>query len=359
MVEYRCRYKLMKVTVFEKINRQTYNSRVNHPLQSFEWGEFRKSNGVKVVRFGIWEKEKLVSAFQVFFHPIPKTKFTIGYFPKGEKPSKTMIKAIKQAARDNNAIFVKFEPNQIYKTWKNQKGKIEANDYQEKKFDFEKLGLVKSAKTTFDPHTFVLNLKKKEEELLESFQGKTRYNLRLSQRKGVKVVEESTPAGLTIFTNLLFEETVKRQGFYLHNPEYFKKLWEKLAPAGIAKILLAKYKSNVLAAWMIFSWKKTLYYPYGASSNQFRNLMASNLICWEAIRLGKKLGCEQFDMWGSLPPEADSDHPWYGFHRFKLGYGGDLVEMVGSWDLVVNKFLYPLYNLAEKLRWKFLRLKKR
>ncbi len=349
----------MKIVVLEKANRENYNPKVNHPLQSFEWGEFRKSNGVKVVRFGVWKKDKLTSAFQVFFHSLPKTKFSVGYFPKGEKPTKLMLEAIGRVARKEKAIFVKLEPNQVSKTWKNQKGKIEAEKFKEEKFDFKKLGLVKSAKTTFDPYTFILSLKVKEKELMESFHGKTRYNIRLSQRRGVKISEESTPIGLTIFSKLLFEETVTRQGFYMHSPEYFKKLWENLAPRGIAKILLAKNKSNVLAAWMIFSWKKVLYYPYGASSSLSRNLMASNLICWEAIRMGKKLGCTSFDLWGSLPPQAPSTHPWYGFHRFKLGYGGDLVEMVGSWDLVLNPFLYRIYNLAEKVRWKILRLKKR
>jgi len=349
----------MKVAVFKKVNKSRYNAKVNHPLQTFEWGEFRKSNGVKVVRFGVWEKEKLVSAFQVFFHSLPKTKLTIGYFPKGEKPNAVMVKAIRKAALENKAIFVKFEPNQTHKVWENKKGKVEAGKFKEEKFDFKKLGLVVSKKTTFDPHTFILNLKKSEEQLLESFQGKTRYNIKLSKRKGVEVGEESTPTGLTIFTKLLFDETVKRQGFYMHSPEYFKKLWDNLAPSGVAKILLAEHKGHVLAAWMLFVWKKTLYYPYGASSSQSRNLMASNLICWEAIKMGKRLGCTSFDLWGGLPADALSTHPWYGFHRFKLGYGGDLVEMVGSWDLVVNGSLYHLYNLAEKMRWKILRLKKR
>jgi len=348
----------MKIARLEKIDKKDYNRLVNHPLQAFEWGEFKKANGVEVVRLGAWQKEKLVFVFQVFFHPLPKSSKTIGYFPKGPKPTKLMIEVVKKVARQNQAILVKFEPNQIFRTWSNQKGKIEADRFKEKRFAFKKLGLTKAPKPLFDPHTFILNLGREEKNLLDSFHPKTRYNIRLAKRKGVRVVEESTPSGLTIFIKLLFDDTVKRQGFYMHNPEYFKKLWEKLAPAGIARILLAKHKGHVLAAWMLFNLNKTLYYPYGASSSAYRNLMASNLICWEAIRLGKKSGCKKFDLWGCLPPKAKPSHPWYGFHRFKLGYGGDLVESVGSWDLVLNRPLYYAYNLAEKLRWKILRLKK-
>ncbi len=349
----------MKVVVFDKVNKKVYNAKVNHPLQTFEWGEFRESNGVKVVRFGVWEKEKLVSAFQVFFHPLPKTKLTVGYFPRGEKITKLMLTEIKKVAQENKAIFVKVEPNLIFKTWENKKGKVGPENFKEEKFDFKKLGLVKSAKNILDPHTFILDLKKTESELMESFHSKTRYNIRLADRKGVKISEESTPTGLAIFTKLLFDETVKRQGFYMHSPEYFKRLWDNLSPSGVAKILLAKHKGNVLAAWMLFVWGDTLHYPYGASSSSHRNLMASNLVCWEAIKIGKKLGCKQFDLWGGCPADATPAHRYYGFHRFKLGYGGDLVEMVGPWDLVVNKPLYHLYNLVEKLRWKILRLKKK
>ena len=86
--------------------------------------------------------------------------------------------------------------------------------------------------------------------------------------------------------------------------------------------------------------------------------MASNLICWQAILFGKKMGCKSFDMWGGLGPDADPNHPWYGFHRFKLGYGADLVESVGSWDLIVNPGLYQGITLADSIRWKLLRLRR-
>jgi len=319
---------------------------IDHPLQSEAWGEFKEKTGVFV------EKIKDPSC-QIFFHRLPNLPFTIGYFPKGPRPDKRLVETVKKLAVKNKAIFVKFEPNQIFRVWKNNRGKVNPESFQEKKFDFEKIDLVKSTKTLFDPFTFVIDISKKEDELLTQMHPKTRYNIRLAQKKGV-TIEESED--LDIFIKLLFGETLKRQGFYLHSPEYFKKMWETLFPAKIARLLLAKYQGQVLVAWIIFIWKGVLYYPYGASTVKYKEVMASNLICWEAIRMGKKLGCQKFDMWGCLPPDADSSHPWYGFHRFKLGYGGDLVQSVGSWDLVVRPAFYSIYQLAEKLRWKILRL---
>ncbi|MBI3341536.1 peptidoglycan bridge formation glycyltransferase FemA/FemB family protein, partial [Candidatus Curtissbacteria bacterium] len=110
-----------------------------------------------------------------------------------------------------------------------------------------------------------------------------------------------------------------------------------------------------LVAWMLFNFGDTLYYPYGGSSDLHRDVMASNLIAWEAIKLGQKLKLKAFDMWGALGPNADPKDAWFGFHRFKSGYGPRNVEYIGSFDLVVNKPLYHLLNIADQLRWIFLR----
>jgi len=127
--------------------------------------------------------------------------------------------------------------------------------------------------------------------------------------------------------------------------------------AGQAHLFKAMYKEKVLSAWIVFILDGVLYYPYGASSREHRELMANNLLAWEVIMFGKKKGCKKFDMWGSLGENPDKNDPWYGFHKFKEGYGGELVEFVGSWDLVVRPVLYWLYRLGEEIRWMFLRWK--
>jgi lipid II:glycine glycyltransferase (peptidoglycan interpeptide bridge formation enzyme) len=68
-------------------------------------------------------------------------------------------------------------------------------------------------------------------------------------------------------------------------------------------------------------------------------------------------GFKKFDLWGALGPNPDPHDPWYGFHRFKEGYHPDLVEYVGSYDLVINPFLYQLYCLGDTIRWGLLKLK--
>ena len=132
-------------------------------------------------------------------------------------------------------------------------------------------------------------------------------------------------------------------------------MWEILHPDGIAHLWTATLNGEVLAAWVIFTWEKTLYYPYGASSRQHRETMAPTLLLWEIARWGKRQGYKAFDLWGALGPTPDDHDPWYGFHRFKQGFNPQLVEFVGSFDLVLHPWLYRLYKVADIIRWRMLK----
>ncbi|MBU1088539.1 peptidoglycan bridge formation glycyltransferase FemA/FemB family protein [Patescibacteria group bacterium] len=327
-----------------------YNSLVTHPVQTWEWGDFLISQGHKVYRLGVFEKEKIISAYSISFHKISKTNFSIGILQRGPKIDQQTIDNIKKIAQDENAIFVKLEPD-VYQ-------KIFYKNNQEKFFgvnmDFP--GLTVSPKVAFFPFTYLIDLTKSEQDLLSLMHPKTRYNIKVANRHSVEIVEENNDSGFEIYLKLLFE-TTKRQGFYLHTEKYHQDLWRILKDTGTMHILLAKYQDKVLAAHMFFALKDKFFYPYGASSNLHREVMASTLLMWEAIKLGKKLKCKSFDMWGSLGPDAKITENTYGFHRFKKGFGGQLVQFVGTYDLVINESLYKLYNIADKYRWKFLRLR--
>jgi len=138
-------------------------------------------------------------------------------------------------------------------------------------------------------------------------------------------------------------------------------MWDHLSKSGIATIWTASYEGNILAAWVLFVLKDTVYYPYGASSRNHREVMAPNLLLWEIVRWAKKKGIKKFDLWGAMgPPPAggpDTKDPWYGFHRFKEGYHPELVEFIGSFDLVIKPFIYRLYCLTDNIRWAILKFK--
>jgi len=328
------------MVIKEITEKKLFNQLVNHPLQSWEWGEFRRKLGQKVFRFGVYQKNKPVCAYQVFFHKIPKLPFTVGYFPKGPFPGKEMIEALKNLGKENRAIFIKLEP---------------AIAHPDGDMFTLPEGLT-PGKAIFTKYTSIIDLSRSEEEIFGSFKPKTRYNIRLAQKHGVKVKEDNSPKAFNQYLKLLFE-TTRRQGFYAHDEKFHRIQWQILQPAGISHLLTATYKKKILAAFLLFVFKNTLYYPYGASSREHKEVMAPTLLMWEAIKFGKKMGCQKFDLWGDLQPNPPPNHPYYGFHRFKEGFSPKLVEFIGSHDLVINPNLYKLYNLADFLRWKILRLK--
>jgi len=320
--------------------KELFNQLVNHPLQSWEWGEFRKKLGQKVFRFGVYQKDKSNYAFQVFFHKIPKLPFTIGYLPRGPLPEKETIEFLKKLGKENRAIFIKLEPA--------------ITRHESDRFAPPE-GLI-PGKAIFTKYTSIIDLTISEEEILASFKPKTRYNIRLAQKHGVKVKEDNSREAFNQYLKLLFE-TTKRQRFYAHNERFHQIQWQILQPAGISHLLTATYKKKILAAFLLFVFKNILYYPYGASSREHKEVMAPTLLMWEAIKFGKKMGCQKFDLWGDLQPNPPSNHPYYGFHRFKEGFSPKLVEFIGSYDLVINPNLYKIYKFADFLRWKILRLK--
>lgn len=323
-----------------------YNKYVSHVVQSWEWGEFRKSTGLELVRLGHFEGNKLVGAYQLTLHPVPIFSQKIGYLPKGPVPDKEMVKALRDMGVRRNVAFIKIEPNVII-------GGQQKIDSQQ----FEELGLYPSKKSLFTKHNFLIDLTKSEDSLLSAMHPKTRYNIGIAQRYGVQVYESTTDEDFGIYLKLYFE-TTRRQKYFGHTPVYHRLVWKTLVPSKMARLLIAKYMGKPLVAWMLFNFGDTIYYPYGGSSNEHKEVMASNLVAWEAIRLGKKVGLSVFDMWGALPPNASEKDPWYGFHRFKAGFGGTMVEYIGTYDLILKQALYKSLNFADKLRWTMLRMRR-
>jgi len=320
-----------------------------HPLQTWSWGEFRQSTGQKVERLGVFtEQGKLQAVWQVIFSKLPIGDFTVGYIPRGPQPTEDIFPALRDLGQHYNALFIKLEPNMFAP-------QEEAKPFPETMALFEEENM-QPGKPLFTPYTFVLDLTKTEEEIFNNCKSKTRYNIRLAKRKGVEIIEDTSQQGLEDYLRLL-QETTSRQKFYAHDDQYFRNLFAQFADTKTIRILKATYEGKIITAWILFFHNGVGYYPYGASSRDHRDVMANNLMMWEALMLAKREGCTKFDMWGSLGPNPDEKHKWYGFHRFKEGYSGDLMQSIGSYDLVLNFPLYSLFRIADQVRWAYLRLK--
>lgn len=317
-------------------NRSEWNENVHHPLQTWEWGEFRREMGVAVDRMVIGDGNAK-TYLQVGYHPLPYTPFTVGYAPRGPVITPGMIGQIVTGALNRRAFSVLLEPD-VFK-----ENQPELSDPR----------LQRAHRELFTRFSFVLDLKRSEDAIMSAMHPKTRYNIRLATKKGVTVSEDNSPAAFSAYLTLS-RETTRRQGFYAHNDRYHRLMWQHLSPPGIARLFVARMDDEIIAAWIVFVWGKTIYYPYGASDRSHKNVMAPNLLLWEIARWAKTRQLESFDLWGALGPDPDTNDPWYGFHRFKEGYNPTLVEFTGSYDIVISPLTYRMYTVADRARWTIL-----
>lgn len=321
----------------EITNKKVFNSRANHFTQSWEWGEVRAQTPSvkKVLRLG---NSKHV--FQLTFHKLLQVSATVAYLPRSPLPTAEELKSILSYCRKEKAIFLQIEADLT---------KINPLD----------LPGARKAKALLPLHTIFIDLTLTEEQLLAQMHEKTRYNIRLAQRKGVTVKEENTEDGLEKFIRLL-SQTESRQGFYAHSDDYYRNLWKILYPAGMAHILLAYLPdhSEPVAGIMLYQFKKTLYYPYGGSNPEFRSYMAPQLIHFEAMKLGKTLGCTSYDLWGSYKYSKKDSDPWAGIYRLKSGFGGKEIDYPQTIDIPLTS-VYHLFQLGNSMRWQLLHLKRK
>lgn len=197
-------------------------------------------------------------------------------------------------------------------------------------------------------NTVYLNLNLDNETLLHRMKPKTRYNIKLAQRKGV-TVRSMEMHEIDIWYNL-YKETARRNNILLNDLKYFQAVLDARAddtrsPADV-RLLVAEHDSKPLAAMFLVITKNRGSYLYGASSSEHRNLMATYALQWEAICQSKAAGCTEYDMFG-ISPSPNPEHPLYGLYKFKSGFGGDMYHSLGCWDYPLDKDVYTLFRASE------------
>ena len=196
-------------------------------------------------------------------------------------------------------------------------------------------------------HSAYLDLGKCESEILAGFKSKTRYNTRLAERRGVVVRRGGEPDLASFFK--LTVETGRRDGFAIHDREYYEAVYKAFGPDDSA-LFLAAHEGRDLAALMAIKTGREAVYVYGASTSRERRRMPSYAVQWQAMRWARANGCRRYDLWGMADPENGRD-PMAGVSRFKNGYNPIPIEHPGTFDLdlarplsALIKALLPMYR---------------
>ncbi|MFH1366795.1 MAG: peptidoglycan bridge formation glycyltransferase FemA/FemB family protein [Patescibacteria group bacterium] len=309
-------------------------------LQSWDWGEFKKALGVRIWRLGILNEGNLVGAGLVLKSPLPLHNNYL-YLPRGPVFSFSLnseeISAgyqiftdkIKEIAKQEDSIFLKIEPA-IEKPFS---------------LNLEKIGY-HSAKNIQPPDTVILDLAKTEEELLAEMHPKTRYNIRLAERKGVKIIFSQDKKDIDVFYKLC-REVNEREKINSFSQKYYEKMFEAFGSK--FKIIKAEFEGKTLAVNLNLDFGDLETYNHGASCSECRNVMAPHLLQWESIRQAKKEGYKYYDFRG-IAPTDDEKHKWAGITRFKKSFSPKTTHYLGAYDFIFKSMLYQLYLLGKNLK---------
>jgi lipid II:glycine glycyltransferase (peptidoglycan interpeptide bridge formation enzyme) len=262
--------------------------------------------------------------------------FTVGYIPKATIESMSrpeLWHEVDSVCRRHRAIFLKLELD----LWQGAELNLHTMNYP----------LRISPHNIQPPRTLMIDITGSEDDILARMKQKTRYNIRLAEKKGVTV---RAWTDIESFHQMMLL-TGKRDGFGVHSLEYYRRAYDLLHPGQMGKLLLAEYDSRPLAALFVARSGRRAYYLYGASTNDERNRMPTYLLQWEAMKWAKAHGAEEYDLWG-VPDEDEetleanfekrNDGLW-GVYRFKRGFGGRLKRAVQAMDRVYNPLLYWIY----------------
>ena len=311
-------------------------SEQNAPFtQAWDWGEILIAEGKKVERLAVFEGEKIIAAAQVVINHA--FGFSYAFCPKGpvfEKSQDPMTNdQFVNYLKKEGCVFFRVEPSVILS---DSEGSLNSG----RKGFFTSFRMTK----TIDANpraTTILSLDKSEDELLEKMHAKTRYNIRLAEKKFLKI---STTKDFDIFWKLM-QETARRDKFRLHE----KKHYEAIFSSSFSRQLTMLQAEKPVATMVYVSFGNTATYLFGASDYEHRQSMAPYLLQWEAIKIAKKEGNKFYDFFG-IAPGLDPKHQYAGVTRFKLGFGGEAVEQPGTFDLIISPSGYKIYEILRRIR---------
>jgi len=281
-------------------------------------------------------------------------RLSILYAPKGplldwtnEALRNRVLNDLQAFAKKEGAIFLKMDPDIVLGTGvPATDDTVDNTDGQALLSELKRRGWRYSSDQIQFKNTVLLDLTPTEEELLAHMKQKTRYNIRLAEKKGVTL-----RVGILGDLDMLYKmyaETSVRDGFVIRDEGYYKTVWETFMRSALsdqpsAEPLIAEVDGEPVAALFVFYFAERAYYVYGMSRATHREKMPTYLLQWEAMKRAKVKGCGVYDLWGAPDVFDESDSMW-GVYRFKEGLGGKVVRTLGAWDFAPNPFWYKLYS---------------
>lgn len=333
--------KIVKENEKQLFNDFMANGPKGHVLQSYEWGEVKRRTEWQPIRLLVMDENKPIAGISILKRrlPIPGLNKCIFYAPRGpvadysdKETLKFLFSNVKTLAKKHGAILLKIDPD--IKAPNDEVVKTLAS------MGFNTRNTGKDFDGVQPKFVFRLSVEKPLKEIFSDFHHKTRYNIRLSARRGV-TVKIGTREDLKPFYKIL-EETCIRDQFLVRGFDYFETLWDELVEKGLAQLFMAEYEGKYIAGTLALLFGDKVWYLYGASSNENRNVMPNYALQWAMIEWAKENECKIYDFRG-VSGDLSPDNPLYGLYRFKKGFSGEFTEFIGEFDMPLSPFFYFLW----------------
>jgi peptidoglycan pentaglycine glycine transferase (the first glycine) len=334
-----------------------------HLLQTWEWSQVKAGIGWVPMPF-VWKDSRgnPIAAAMILKRIVPtaglSARLCVLYVPKGPVMAwsdallrRGVLDDLQNLAKRQGAIFVKVDPDVVLGT-----GSPNSEGAREERSGLAVLAELRQREWLFSSeqiqfrNTVLIDLAPSEDEILRRMKQKTRYNIRLAEKKGVSV-RMGTLDDLPMLYRM-YAETSVRDGFVIRDESYYLSVWRSfMQTPGLdrrpaipaAEPLIAEIEGQPVAAIFVFYFGGKAYYIYGMSRDAHREKMPNHLLQWEAMQRAKQAGCSTYDLWGAPETFDERDSLW-GVFRFKEGLGGTVVRTLGAWDYPARPFWYRMYT---------------
>ncbi len=319
-------------------------------LQSKEWAQIKEPVGW-LPEWKKWYREdgSISAASMVLYRSLSKLPICVAYVPRGplvdwSDPDQyqTVLKDLIKEAQSRKAIFLKIDPDLTVGRGipQTESDRPDPTGLGVKQY-LENNGWLFSQDQIQFRNTVEIDLSPSEEELLMRMHPKTRYNIRLAEKKGVVVTEADEVDWPEIYR--MYGETAARDGFIIRSWDYYKRVWSILVENQMATCLKAEINGELVGAIWVVGFGQKAHYLYGMSKSIHREYMPNHILQWRGMLLAKSQGRKVYDMWGA-PNEFSESDSLSGVFRFKQGFGGEVIRTLGAWDYPINPRLYRLYT---------------
>ncbi|WP_165215866.1 peptidoglycan bridge formation glycyltransferase FemA/FemB family protein [Schaalia sp. ZJ1691] len=314
-----------------------------HFLQSEQWEHFQRARGVETLRASGdgWSYLGLIESSRMnkrLYLPYGPTYSSVDAF-------RAAIDDASKQAKEHHLDYIRVEPR---------------HDVSAQLL--ESMGFVRSHKDIQPPCTVMNDVRpvlvnedneaqvpsNGNDDLMAGAKSMVRRLVRKCERAGVEYRQSFEVEDVEHFLETIHDVS-DRTGMHPHDDDYYRDMARALFPSHAAGMFLAELDGKPIASIIFFSDGHVMSYAHAGNLSEYRKISPSNGLAMYALRAARTSGHEIFDFFGAAPEDAPEDHPWQGFTRFKLGFGGERVSTVGTWELPIKRVKYALYRQALKV----------